>query len=234
VSSSQPNAAEVPRPIRLLIVEDDVPTRIGLRAIFGAEPDIDVVGESADGIDACRRANELSPDVVLMDIQLPERDGIEATKVIVSNAAADAHVPKVIVLTTFALDEYAYRSLEAGASGFLLKRTRAEDIIEAVRVAVAGDALPTPMLTRPLIQRFAQIKTAPFHQRSVRALTEREVEVLELIAQGCSNAEIAQMLAISVDTVKSHVKHVFTKLEVRDRAQAVIAAYESGLVSPGF
>ena len=143
-------------------------------------------------------------------------------------------MPRVIVLTTFALDEYAYRSLEAGASGFLLKRTRAEDIIEAVRVAVAGDALPTPMLTRPLIQRFAQIKAAPFHQRSVRALTEREVEVLELIAQGCSNAEIALRLAISVDAVKSHIKHVFTKLGVRDRAQAVIAAYESGLVSPGF
>jgi DNA-binding NarL/FixJ family response regulator len=220
-------------PIRLLIVEDDVPTRIGLRAIFDAEPGIDVVGESADGEDACRQAGELAPDVVLMDVQLPERDGIEATKRIVSEAPPDAHVPRVIVLTTFALDEYAYRSLEAGASGFLLKRTRAEDIIEAVRVAVEGDALPVPALTRPLIQKFAEINAAPFHKRSVRTLTEREVEVLELIAQGLSNAEIAQQLAISLDTVKSHVKHVFTKLEVRDRAQAVIAAYESGLVSPG-
>ncbi len=219
--------------IRLLIVEDDTPTRIGLRAIFEAEPDIDVVGECADGEDACRRALELAPDVVLMDVQLPETDGIEATKRIVSDAPPDGNVPRVIVLTTFALDEYAYRSLEAGASGFLLKRTRAEDIIQAVRVAVEGDALPTPSLTKPLIQRFAEISAAPFHRRSVRTLTDREVEVLELIAQGLSNAEIAGKLAISLDTVKSHVKHVFNKLDVRDRAQAVIAAYESGLVSPG-
>jgi DNA-binding NarL/FixJ family response regulator len=224
----------VASPIRLLIVEDDVPTRIGLRAIFEAEPDIAVVGESSDGEDACRQASVLAPDVVLMDVQLPERDGIEATRRIVSDAPPDGVVPRVIVLTTFALDEYAYRSLEAGASGFLLKRTRAEDIVRAVRVAAMGDALPTPSLTRPLIQKYAETKAAPFHERSVRALTEREVEVLVLIAQGCSNAEISQRLAISLDTVKSHVKHVFTKLGARDRAQAVIAAYESGLVSPGF
>jgi DNA-binding NarL/FixJ family response regulator len=221
-------------PIRLLIVEDDVPTRIGLRAIFDAEPDIVVVGECADGAEACRQASELGPDVVLMDVQLPQQDGIEATKRIVSGAEPGAPVPRVIVLTTFALDEYAYRSLEAGASGFLLKRTRAEDIVQAVRDAAEGDALPTRSLTRPLIQKYAEINAAPFHQRSVRTLTEREVEVLELIAQGCSNAEIAHELAITLDTVKSHVKHVFTKLRVRDRAQAVIAAYESGLVSPGF
>ena len=220
-------------PIRVLIVEDDVPTRIGLRAILDAEPGIDVISESADGEDACRQASELAPDVVLMDVQLPKRDGIEATKRIVSEARSGTHVPRVIVLTTFALDEYAYRSLEAGASGFLLKRTRAEDIIEAVRVAARGSALPAPSLTRSLIQEFAEINAAPFHKRSVRTLTEREVEVLELIALGRSNAEIAQQLAISRDTVKSHVKHIFTKLDVRDRAQAVIAAYESGLVSPG-
>jgi DNA-binding NarL/FixJ family response regulator len=222
----------VSAPIRLLIVEDDVPTRIGLRAIFDAEHDIEVVGESADGEDACRQASDLAPDVVLMDVQLPKRDGIEATKTIVSDAAPDAHVPRVLVLTTFALDEYAYRSLEAGASGFLLKRTRAEDIIQAVRIAAEGSALPTPSLTRTLIQRFTEISAAPFHERSVRTLTEREVAVLELIAQGRSNAEIARDLTISLDTVKSHVKHVFNKLGVRDRAQAVIAAYESGLVSP--
>jgi DNA-binding NarL/FixJ family response regulator len=221
-------------PIRLLIVEDDVPTRIGLRAIFDAEPDIAVVGECADGEEACRMAKELGPDVVLMDVQLPQLDGIEATRRIVADAPPDTHVPRVIVLTTFALDEYAYRSLEAGASGFLLKRTRAEEIVQAVRDAAAGDALPTASLTRPLIKRYAEINAAPFHGRSVRTLTEREVQVLELIAQGCSNVEIAQRLAISLDTVKSHVKHVFTKLRVRDRAQAVIAAYESGLVSPGF
>jgi DNA-binding NarL/FixJ family response regulator len=220
--------------IRLLIVEDSVPTRIGLRAIFDAEPDITIVGECADGEDACIRASELAPDVVLMDVQLPGLDGIEATKRIVSEGTPGAHVPRVIVLTTFALDEYAYRSIEAGASGFLLKRTQAEEIVQAVRVAVEGNALPTSSLTRPLIQKFAEIKEAPFHQRSVRTLTEREVKVLELIAQGLSNGEIAQQLAISLDTVKSHVKHVFSKLEVRDRAQAVIAAYESGLVSPGW
>jgi len=221
-------------PIRLLIVEDDVTTRIGLRAIFAAEPDVAVVGECADGEEACRLADELAPDVVLMDVQLPQLDGIEATLRIVSDAAPDTHVPRVIVLTTFALDEYAYRSLEAGASGFLLKRTRAEEIVQAVRDAATGDALPTPSLTRSLIKRYAEINTAPFHRRSVRTLTEREVQVLELIAQGCSNLEITERLAISLDTVKSHVKHVFTKLQVRDRAQAVIAAYESGLVSPGF
>jgi len=220
-------------PIRLLIVDDDVPTRIGLRAIFEAERDIDVVGECADGEDACRRSIELEPDVVLMDVQLPDLDGIEATKRIVADASRDDNVPRVIVLTTFALDEYAYRSLEAGASGFLLKRTRAEDIVEAVRVAAADDALPVPSLTRPLIQKYAEISAAPFHQRSIRTLTEREVEVLELIAQGLSNAEIAARLVISLETVKTHVKHVFNKLDVRDRAQAVIAAYESGLVSPG-
>jgi len=220
------------QPIRLLIVEDDVPARIGLRAIFDAEPDITVVGECADGRDACALANEIAPDVVLMDVQLPGLDGIEATRRIVSDAPPGAQIPRIIVLTTFALDEYAYRSLEAGASGFLLKRTRAEDIVEAVRVAVEGNALPASSLTRPLIQKFAEINAAPFHQRSVRTLTDREVEVLQLIAQGRSNPEIAQQLAISLDTVKSHVKHVFTKLDVRDRAQAVIAAYESGLVSP--
>jgi len=219
-------------PINLLIVEDDVPTRIGLRAIFEAEPDVTVVGECADGEDGVRKARALQPDVVLMDVQLPLLDGIEATKRIVHDAAEDGG-PRVIVLTTFALDEYAYRSLEAGASGFLLKRTRAEDIVQAVRVAADGSAIPMSSLTKPLIQQFAQISSAPFHHRSVRGLTDRESEVLELIAMGLSNTEISERLAITLDTVKSHVKHVFTKLGVRDRAQAVIAAYESGLVSPG-
>ncbi len=219
-------------PIKLLIVEDDVPTRIGLRAIFEAEPDVTVVGECADGEDGVRQARALEPDIVLMDVQLPLLDGIEATKRIVHDTDDDEG-PRVIVLTTFALDEYAYRSLEAGASGFLLKRTRAEDIVQAVRVAADGSAIPMSSLTKPLIQQFAQAPSAPFHHRSVRGLTDREAEVLELIAMGLSNSEISGRLAITLDTVKSHVKHVFTKLGVRDRAQAVIAAYESGLVSPG-
>jgi DNA-binding NarL/FixJ family response regulator len=216
-------------PIRVLIVDDDVATRVGLRAIMSTAPDIAVVGESASAESALELIRSVAPDVVLMDVQLPGADGITATERITSRAT-DAG-PRVIVLTTFEIDDYVFRSLRAGASGFLLKRARAEDLTDAVRSVASGSALPAPTLTRRLIERFADASTP--NAAAVQTLTGREREVLVLIAGGRSNQEIGADLGISPDTVKSHVKHVFTKLAVRDRSQAVIAAYESGLVVAG-
>ena len=216
---------------RVLIVDDDVPTRVGLVTILSGEADIEVVGEAANGRDACTLALNLEPDVVLMDVQLPDLDGIEATRLITAGSAR-ARVPRVIVLTTFDLDEYAYKSLRVGASGFLLKRTRAEDLIDAVRVVAEGEELPMPATTRRLIANMSAQETA--HDREWRAiddLTDREQEVLVFIARGFSNQEIARELTLSVDTVKTHVKRVYAKLGARDRVHAVIAAYESGLVT---
>ncbi len=215
--------------IRVLIVDDDFATRVGLRAIMGSAPDIAVVGESGSAEDAFEQIARVTPDVVLMDVQLPGADGITATERITSRAT-DAG-PRVIVLTTFEIDDYVFRSLRAGASGFLLKRARAEDLTDAVRSVASGNALPAPTLTRRLIERFAVASTT--RAATVQTLTAREREVLLLIAGGRSNQEIGADLGISPDTVKSHVKHVFTKLAVRDRSQAVIAAYESGLVVAG-
>jgi DNA-binding NarL/FixJ family response regulator len=223
------SATSPPRQVRVLLVEDDVPTRIGLRAIFAAEDDIEVVGESASGEDALALVEDLEPDVVLMDVQLPGIDGIETTERI---AGTDGS-PRVIVLTTFELDEYAYRSMQAGASGFLLKRAPAEEIVQSVRLVAAGTALPMPETHRRLIAQYAIGTRSSASRANVERLTDRESEVLVLIAHGMSNGEIAQELTISLDTVKSHAKRIFSKLEVRDRAQAVITAYESGLVSPG-
>jgi len=213
-------------PIRVLIVDDDVATRVGLRAIMGAAPDITVVGESGSAEDAYEQITQRGPDVVLMDVQLPGADGITATERITERAGDDG--PRVIVLTTFEIDDYVFRSLRAGASGFLLKRARAEDLTDAVRSVASGNALPAPTLTRRLIERFAV--TSSSRSSAVQTLTDREREVLLLVAGGRSNQEVAADLGISLDTVKSHVKHIFTKLGVRDRSQAVIAAYESGLV----
>jgi DNA-binding NarL/FixJ family response regulator len=218
-------------PTRVLIVEDDVATRIGLETILSAEPDIEVVGQAATGLEGCRLAEELTPHVVLMDIQLPELDGIEATRRITSGDATEPR-PRVIVLTTYDYEEYVFRSLRAGASGFLLKRTRAEELVDSVRVVAAGDALPMARTTQRLIEGFAGVQGSG-EWAGVQALTERESEVLTLVARGYSNDEIARHLHLSPETVKTHVKHVYTKLGSRDRAQAVIAAYESGLVSPG-
>jgi DNA-binding NarL/FixJ family response regulator len=214
-------------PIRVLIVDDDVATRVGLRAIMGAAPDIDVVGESGSAEEAFEQITVSTPDVVLMDVQLPGADGIAATERITTRDES----PRVIMLTTFEIDDYVFRSLRAGASGFLLKRARAEDLTEAVRSVASGNALPAPTLTRRLIERFAVASTTRI--TAVQSLTDREREVLLLVAGGRSNQEIASDLGISLDTVKSHVKHIFTKLDVRDRSQAVIAAYESGLVVAG-
>jgi len=213
-------------PTRVLIVDDDVATRVGLRVIMNAEPDIEVVGESGSAEDAYRQIAEVEPDVVLMDVQLPGADGITATKRITSQSTENSG-PRVIVLTTYELDDYVFRSLEAGASGFLLKRAHAEDLTNAVRSVASGNALPTPVLAQKLIEQFAAWSSE--RRTSVDALTEREREVLVLIARGKSNQELAGELTISLDTVKSHIRHVFTKLGVRNRAQAVIAAYESGL-----
>ena len=214
--------------IRVVIVDDDVATRIGLRVIMNAEPDIEVVGEGASAEEAYALIPRLEPDIVLMDVQLPGDDGIAATERI--TLGPTEHGPRVIVLTTFDREDYAFRSLRAGASGFLLKRARAEDLTDAVRTVASGNALPAPDLTRTLIERFAV--SSPERESSVRTLTDREREILVLIASGHSNHEIAVELSISTDTVKSHVKHVFMKLDARDRSQAVIAAYESGLVVP--
>jgi DNA-binding NarL/FixJ family response regulator len=216
-------------PIRVLIVDDDVATRVGLRAIMTAAPDITVVGESGSAEDAYNQIPEVAPDVVLMDVQLPGADGISATERITERATDEG--PRVIVLTTFEIDDYVFRSLRAGASGFLLKRAPVEDLTDAVRSVASGNALPAPTLTRRLIERFAVASSARVN--AVSTLTDREREVLVLIAGGRSNQEIGTDLGISLDTVKSHVKHVFTKLAVRDRSQAVIAAYESGLVVAG-
>ncbi len=218
--------------IRVVVVDDDVPTRVGLNTILSAEPDIEVVGEGANGLEACELVEALKPDIVLMDVQLPELDGIEATRRIIDMHRGDESPPRVIVLTTYDLDEYAYRSLRVGASGFLLKRTRAEELVEAVRVVAEGEALPLPTNTRRLIAYLAG--TVPVDSgdwSAINSLTEREGQVLALLARGMSNIEIAADLGLSIDTVKTHLKHIYAKLGARGRAQAVIAAYESGVVA---
>jgi DNA-binding NarL/FixJ family response regulator len=215
--------------IRVLIVDDDVPTRVGLHTILSAEDDFEVVGEASTGVEACDLASTLRPDVVLMDVQLPDLDGIEATRRITKTPDG----PRVLVLTTYDIDEYAYESMRAGASGFLLKRTRAEELVDAVRVVSAGDALPRRAATERLIAEVASRNGARPNE-AFASLTDREAEVLAFAARGLSNLEIAEALGVSIQTIKTHLKHVYMKLDVRDRVQAVIAAYEAGLVSrPG-
>jgi DNA-binding NarL/FixJ family response regulator len=214
---------------RVLIVDDDVPTRVGLRAILRAEDDMEVVGEAAGGLEALTMAAARRPDVVLMDVHLPDLDGIEATVRIVS---AERPSPRVIILTTFDVGEYVYRAIQAGASGFLLKRTRAEELVDAIRAVASGEALPMPALTASLIGHFAGPPPGGRGTALADELTERELEVLGLVARGLSNREIAAALSVSLETVKSHVKRTYAKIGVRDRAQAVIRAYEAGLVVP--
>jgi DNA-binding NarL/FixJ family response regulator len=219
--------------LRVLVVDDDVPTRIGLRTILDAEPDITVVGEADDGVQACALTATSAPDVVLMDVRMRNLDGLEATRRITEGVPRGELAPRVIVLTTFDDDEYVTRALQAGASGFMLKRARAEELVDAVRVVASGDALLTPAVTKRLIERFA----ADAPERTGRAslvtqLTERERQVLVLIARGLSNREIATELTVGVETVKTHVKRIFMKLDVRDRAQAVAVAYEARVVVP--
>ena len=217
---------------RVLIVDDDVPTRVGIKTILSSEPGVEIVGEAATSAQAVERAAALEPDIVLMDVHLPDGNGIDAMQRILADASGDSPAPRVIVLTTFDYDEYVYRSMLAGASGFILKRIRAEELIEAVRTVAHGESLPTPERTRGLIAAFSQnSEDAPRFQFS-DSLTPRESEVLALIARGLSNAEIADALALSVETVRTHVKRVYMKTGARDRAHAVIMAYETGLVRP--
>lgn len=217
-------------PIRVLIADDQQLLRSGFRAILDSEADIDVVAEADDGVQAIRMAAEVSPDVVLMDIRMPNLDGLAATERIV--AVPDA--PRVVVLTTFDLNEYVYRALRAGASGFLLKDAPATRLIAAVRAAAGGDALIEPSITRRLVENFAPVTaTAPTGPPPELAeLTERELDVLRLVARGLSNAEIAAELVVAETTVKTHVGRILLKLGVRDRVQAVVRAYEIGFAAP--
>jgi DNA-binding NarL/FixJ family response regulator len=217
-------------PIRVLLVDDDALMRAGLEAIFSSDRAVEVVGEAVDGREALARARELRPDVVLMDVRMPALDGIAATREIVASLP-DA---RVVILTTFEDDEYIFGALTAGASGFLLKRTSPELLIEALKAVAAGDSLLSPSVTRRVIDRMAALPSGEaVLDRRVEQLTTREREVLEQLARGLSNAEIARALVIEESTVKTHVKRVLMKLGLRDRVQAVIFAYESGLTRPG-
>ena len=223
-------------PIRVLIADDEDLVRSGLSLMLGSQPGIAVAGDAADGAQAVAQAQHLRPDIVLMDIRMPGMDGLQATARI--TAAADdtgaGHQVRVIILTTFEQDEYVYEALRTGASGFLLKRTRPEDLIEAIRVVANGDALLAPSVTRRLIAHFAhRPTTATATTAQLSLLTERERDVLIEIAGGLSNTEIARRLFVGEQTVKTHIKHIFTKLDLRDRAQAVVFAYETGLVRAG-
>jgi DNA-binding NarL/FixJ family response regulator len=218
--------------IRALIADDQQAVRAGFAALLATQADITVVATAANGEDAVQQSQEHGPDIVLMDIRMPVLDGIAATRRICA-AGGDAG-PRVLVLTTFDLDEYVYDALQAGASGFLLKDAPPETLFEAVRVVAAGDALLAPVITRRLIAEFARLRpTQRTRPEDLDALTRREIEILSLVAAGLSNHEIAHRLVLSNETVKTHVSHVLRKLGLRDRAQAVVAAYESGLVVPG-
>jgi DNA-binding NarL/FixJ family response regulator len=216
--------------IRVLIADDQALVRGGFRMILEAQKDIEVIGEAADGREALEQARALEPDVILMDIRMPELDGLEATRRL---GGADG-APRVLMLTTFDLDEYVYEAMKAGASGFLLKDVRPEQLAEAVRVVAAGDALLAPAITQRLIEEFVRRPPPGSGVRAdVAELTERELEVFKLVARGLSNGEIAATLFLGEATVKTHVTHILTKLDLRDRVQAVVLAYESGLVLPG-
>jgi DNA-binding NarL/FixJ family response regulator len=218
--------------IRVLVVDDQPLIRAGFHKMVEARPDLEVIGEAADGAEAVAQARRLGPDVVLMDIRMPTMDGLEATRQLAGPGVANP--TKVLILTTFDLDEYVYEALRAGASGFLLKDAPPEELAAAIRVIAAGEALLAPSVTRRLIQRFAD-QPAPkaVDAKALGRLTDRETEVLRLLARGLSNAQIATELVVSETTVKSHVAHLLMKLGLHDRVQAVVLAYETGFVQPG-
>jgi DNA-binding NarL/FixJ family response regulator len=220
----------MPDPLRVVVVDDQHLVRTGFRMILETEDDITVVGEAADGVEAVDVCRRTAPDVVLMDVRMPNMDGIAATRKL---AGPDiAHPVRVLILTTFDLDDYVYAALRNGASGFVLKDTPPEDLVRAVRIVARGDALLAPTVTKRLVEEIASLRPAPPPSPALGLLTDREREVLTLMARGLSNAEIAQTLILGETTVKTHVGRVLTKLALRDRVQAVVLAYESGLVTP--
>jgi DNA-binding NarL/FixJ family response regulator len=226
VSTSAPS-------VRIVVADDHQVVRTGFAALLDTQPDFTVLGTASDGAEAVRMSRQLRPDVVLMDVRMPGTDGIEATRQLTRGADS----PRVIILTTFDLDEYVYDALRAGASGFLLKDVTAERLFDAVRVVAAGDALLAPAVTRRLISEFAKLRPRPTDQAespavAIGELTPRETEVLRLLAEGLSNPEIAARLVVTEETVKTHVSRVLRKLGLRHRTQAVVLAYESGLVTP--
>lgn len=215
--------------IRVIVVNDQALVRGGFRSILDSQRDIEVIGEAADGAEAVGLCLRLTADVVLMDIRMPNLDGIEATR----RLARGQHAPRVLILTTFDLDEYVYEALRAGASGFLLKDAGADELLHAVRVIAAGEALLSPSITRRLIADYARRPPSREQPAALADLTPRELEVLRLVARGLSNGDIARQLVVGGATVKTHVARIFAKLDLHDRAQAVVLAYETGLIQPG-
>jgi DNA-binding NarL/FixJ family response regulator len=220
-----------PAAVRIVVADDHQVVRTGFAALLDTEPDFTVAGTASNGAEAVEICRELRPDVVLMDVRMPGMDGIEATRQL---AASGADAPRILILTTFDLDEYVYDALRAGASGFLLKDVTAERLFDAVRVIAAGDALLAPAVTRRLISEFALLRAKPdaASMPALATLTPRETQVLRLVAEGLSNPEIAARLVVTEETVKTHVSRILNKLGLRDRTQAVVTAYESGLVVP--
>jgi DNA-binding NarL/FixJ family response regulator len=230
--------ADSGRRITVVLADDQDLVRAGFRVILGTEPDIEVVGEARNGAEAVERAVALRPDVVLMDVQMPDVDGLEATRRILAETDPDRPQTRVVILTTFDRDDYLFAALQAGASGFLLKNARPEDLIEAVRVVARGDALLSPEVTRRVIAQFSRraesgVRPGPAVPHRPPELTDREYDVLVAMARGASNAEIAQQLGVSEATVKTHVSRILVKLNLRDRTHAVVYAYENGVVAPG-
>ena len=218
-------------PIRIVVADDQALVRSGFLALLRSEDDIEVVGEAANGYEAVKVAKAERPDVILMDIRMPEMDGLEATRLITADPALRS--VRILILTTFDLDAYVHEALRAGASGFLLKDTLPEDLLAAVRVVAGGDALLAPSITRRLIEDFVSRPIAPLADPRLDQLTGREREVLATVARGLSNAELADELFMSLATAKTHVSHLLTKFAARDRAQLVVLAYETGLIKPG-
>jgi DNA-binding NarL/FixJ family response regulator len=216
--------------VRVLVVDDQEIVRAGFSALLDGQPDLEVVGQASNGAEAVELAGRLVPDVILMDVRMPVLDGLAATRQILAGVAP-GEPPRVIMLTTFDLDEYVYDALRAGASGFLLKHSSPDELSGAVRIVAAGDALLAPSITRRLVEDFARVQ--PVLPATAGSLTPRETDVLRLIARGQSNREIAATLVLAEQTVKTHVSRILTKLDLRDRAQAVVYAYEAGVVAPG-